>query len=1250
VEEGGELLQLVQPHLFISVPVTDLRHFPKAERDAEVDKISMREARWRFDLSKSPLFRVSLLRVADEEHVLLVNAHHTVVDYWSIGIMAGELGALYTAYSRGVNPSLAHLPVQYGDFSVWQREQAGGEAIEQESSYWKRQLANLPLLDFPTDKGRQTSPTFDATITSILLPTPLTDCFRELANREGVTFFNAMLSVLSMVLYQYTGQTDFGVATQVGGRASSEIELLIGLFINTVVLRPDLSGDPTFRELLGRIQDVGGQAIAHHKVRFEQLLRELRPSDYPSHHTLFRINFICQRDPVKPQEFEGVKLTVIPSKSQGALYDLHVFLVGRNEGWRLACEYNTDLYEASTITGLLADYRQALENVVANPDLPISLYPVPDGAAGRRRMSESASHPTAANREPETEGCAMPASVAQRRFWTLEQFSPGNPALHMRACVRLNGSLQLDALEKSLQALIDRHETLRTTFDQGEDELYQLIAPSREMLLPVTSLEQIPEADRDVKLHSAIREEAATPFDLARGPCSRARLFRLGEQEHVLIITTHHILADGWSQNVIQRDLWGFYEVFSDGREPDLQPISVHYADYVQWQREWLASEGAREEIEFWKAKLASPMRVLDIPIDHPSAEKAAPHGPMETLLLPSDLTQSLKRLSQSRDATMFMVMLTAYSALLYRCAAQEDILVVSPVANRRPETEPLIGPLAGPVSLRLNLSGNPSMKELLDRVRDVTIEALSHAGLPFEALLDNIDIRSVRGRNPLSQCYFFYQTAFLQPRVVRDLTVTPLPDFGLGTHFELQMGLLDRREGLRAQLEYNPTLFEPATIQNLLTSYESVLHAFAHDPEMRLSALPVSALQSRHPAPLATLQKAELVLPHDETEKQLIHIWENVLRVKPIGLRDDYFELGGNSLLAVHLVSQIEKSFRVRLPLSTLIHAPTVEALAQSIRGHARAADWSAVVEIQKGNGRPKFFCVHGAGGNVLIYRDLARRLGPDQPCYGLQCQGLDGKSPPLKTIEEMAALYVREIQKLQPHGPYLLGGYCMGGTVALEMAQQLKAEGEEVSLLALLDTMNWSKLKPATRWDRFFYQVQRVGFHAGNFLLLDWSGKRKFFEEKVADLRARATVWRGELMDKFSRKSAADPAEPQLLAQIWRLNDEASMRYGARPYSGVITDFRSFRQYVRYKDYSTNWDDVALEGQRVVTLPVYPAGMLLEPFVKDLAAALREAIDSSVQPPVESFHTSAAPELLKPVSQSGSLQMRKEIMSHAD
>ena len=1234
----GQPVQVIRPTLEIEVPVADLRHLPKAERDTEMDRLSFQEARGGFDLRVGPLLRVGLLRVEDNEHVLLVTPHHSVADYLSIGLISNELGALYEAYAKGSDPALPELRVQYGDYSIWQREQAEGPVVQSELEYWKNQLKDLPLLDFPTDNPRQDLPTYEATITSILLPVGLTDAIKEIANREGATFFNTMLAALAMVMYQYTGQDDFGVATQVAGRTNVEMEPLIGLFINNVVLRMDLSGDPSFSSLVNRVQDRGLQAIANQNLRFEQLLKELRPKDYPSHHTLFRLNFICQRDPVKPLEFAGIKLTVIPSKCQGALYDLNVFLVLRNEGWRLACEYNTDLFGADTITRLLSDYKAAVERITVNPSRRVSEFPLPEGArmARAKRSADgekvlpplslgAAAFASAALAdfsavETETEEnpgdvAVLPASIAQRRFWALEEMMPGMPALHMRACVRLTGDLSLARLEQSLQVLVDRHETLRTTFQKSGDDLFQAIHPSGSIDLSVTSLEMTDAADQETKLWEAIRAEASAPFDLFKGPLVRGRLFRLASQDHVLTITSHHIIVDGWSQNIIQSDLWTIYEAATKRTQHSLPPLTIQYGDFAHWQEEWLKSEAASQELAFWKEQLAPPLPVLEFPTDRPVKNRPASHGAMETLLLPEDLTRAMKELSQGQGVTMFMVMLTCYAALLCRYAGQEEIILGSPVANRKPETEGLIGPFASPVTLRLNLSGNPTLKELLHRVRDVIFDALNHAELPFEVLMDHLEVRSVHGRNPLSQCYFFYQVAFLRPRELDRVTITPLPDFALGTHFELQMGLLDRREGLRAQLEYNPDLFDAATIRRVLEDYRKVIELMRDAPEARIDELQISRRAPAMTASEISPARDEPHRPTDETERRLQKIWEGLLDVNPIGLNENYFELGGTSIMAVRLFAQIAKEFQRKLPLSVLFDAQTIAQLAQVLRTEDAPAGWSPLVAVQPKGSRPPFFCTHGGGGNVLIYRDLSRRLGPDQPFYGLQAQGLDGERPFLKTIEEMASLYVNEVRRFQPHGPYYLGGYCMGGTVAYEMARQLKAQGEEVALVALFDTMNWCAIPRDNAWRKMRHVAQRIKFHGKNFLLLNAVEKKKFFEEKVKVLRSRSKIWRGMLASKFGSNEPGNKSESRVLAEMWQINDRACVVYQAPPYDGVVTDFRPMRQYTKYRPAENDWSRLALGGYEILTLPVYPAGMLLEPFVKHLADALKATISRTIR-----------------------------------
>ena len=364
--------------------------------------------------------------------------------------------------------------------------------------------------------------------------------------------------------------------------------------------------------------------------------------------------------------------------------------------------------------------------------------------------------------------------------------------------------------------------------------------------------------------------------------------------------------------------------------------------------------------------------------------------------------------------------------------------------------------------------------------------------------------------------------------------------------------------------------------------------------------------------APVSTTQTP--VAP-DDIELQLTRIWQDLLGIEPITPDQNYFDLGGDSSLAVHLFVQIEKVFNVKLPIFTLFEAPTIEELAQVLRRDAAPVGWSPIVAIQPNGTRPPIFCMHGAGGNVLIYRELSDLLGPDQPFYGLQSQGLDGSVPPLTKIEDMATLYVKEIRRVRPNGPYLIGGYCMGGTIAYEVAQQLRAQGQDVALLALFDTMNWSKIGLLNSWGKSYIACEKFGFHVANFFRLDSQGRSEFLSEKIQAFRNRIPVWKGMLHDRFKKSSNGASSESLALGRIWKANDIACVEYQPRPYPGVVTDFRPMKQYGLFDRPDAKWDTLAKEGQNVVVLPVYPAGMLVEPFVRHLASAVSNSIDAALK-----------------------------------
>lgn len=366
---------------------------------------------------------------------------------------------------------------------------------------------------------------------------------------------------------------------------------------------------------------------------------------------------------------------------------------------------------------------------------------------------------------------------------------------------------------------------------------------------------------------------------------------------------------------------------------------------------------------------------------------------------------------------------------------------------------------------------------------------------------------------------------------------------------------------------------------------------------------------------PMTGLLKAKLTVVADPTTKQLTEIWEELLGVEPIAPDQNYFDLGGDSSLAVLLFVKIEKVFNVKLPIFTLFEAPTIEELAQVLRRDTGPAAWSPLVTIQPNGARPPFFCMHGAGGNVLIYRALSQLVGPDQPFYGLQSQGLDGSMSPLTKIEDMAGLYLKEIRRVQPNGPYFLGGYCMGGTIAYEVAQRLQEQGQKVALLALFDTTDWSKIPRLGFWNTSYINCEKFMFHVANFFRLDPEGRSKFFSEKVQALRNRIPVWRGAVRARFDKSAAGTASEPVILAKIWQGNDRACLEYQPKPYPGVLTDFRPMKQYALFDRQDAKWDQLAQGGHNVVVLPVYPAGMLVEPFVRHLALALRTSINAAIK-----------------------------------
>ncbi|NEQ84081.1 MAG: AMP-binding protein, partial [Moorea sp. SIO2I5] len=373
----GQPIQAIAPSLTVKLLIIELSHLPSNEQEIEVERIAVEEAQQRFDLSKLPLIQAKLLRLSEEENILLLTIHHIIFDGWSAGVLLKELAVNYEAFATGKSSPLPPLPIQYADFAIWQRQRLQGEKLESQLAYWKKQLGgSLPVLELPTDRPRRPVQTFQGAKQNLLLPQNLSDSLKKLSLRAGVTLFMTLLAAFQILLYRYTGEEDIIVGTPIAGRDSIEIEQLIGVFINTLVLRTQLNGNFTFSELLAQVREVALGAYAHQDIPFEKLVEELQPERDLSHTPIFQVLFQLRNLPSQVVEVQGLKFQDFQFDRGIAQFDLTLDIVDRTQGLFCVFEYNRDLFDGSTIERMAGHFQTLLSGIVANQEQRISQLPL----------------------------------------------------------------------------------------------------------------------------------------------------------------------------------------------------------------------------------------------------------------------------------------------------------------------------------------------------------------------------------------------------------------------------------------------------------------------------------------------------------------------------------------------------------------------------------------------------------------------------------------------------------------------------------------------------------------------------------------------------------------------------------------------------------------------------------------------------------------------------------------------------------
>jgi thioesterase domain-containing protein len=713
--------------------------------------------------------------------------------------------------------------------------------------------------------------------------------------------------------------------------------------------------------------------------------------------------------------------------------------------------------------------------------------------------------------------------------------------------------------------------------------------------------------------------------------------------------------------DVLIHDLCAFYSEEISGAPASLEPAKS-YADYVQSVTARDHSDEFKEAGSYWHAKFKDGFPVLVLPADRPRSARREFSARRLDHAIPAAVVENLRALGAKQGCSFFAVLLSSLAILLARISKQRRFVIALPTAEQPVIGQPgLVGHCVNLLPFFVDLREGEAAGAFLQRVQGELLAAQDHAIFTMVSLLEDLrPVAPALGISPIStgltNIKKFKPNELSHSGFTVDYDANPK---GYES-FEWYLNAVEMEENLELHCHYDIKLFEDLTIRAWLETLASIFQDLAADPSRevldlaginRADASPateivyaqtsnretahesVSVVSTSAPEPPRQVSDTPAsparftTTAEPELLRAMLPLWQRVLDIREIGPDDDFFALGGHSIAAAQLFTLIQRELGCTAPLAILYDASTPRTLARVLSRGSKEEDWKSLVAINRSGDpryggprygdRPPLFLVHAAEGNVLLYRSLAAHLGADQPVFGLQSAGLDGRSPVDGRFETVARRYVDEIRQVQPHGPYMLGGYCLGGTLALEMARQLIASGETVGLVALIEIYNIRALRwPLPLHQRFANRfILNPYFHLQNLFAAEGAGKLAFFMEKLrvemTRMKASARFGWAHLRHRFLPDAAA--ATPH--ARIADISEEALAQYDVRPYPGELTVFLAERHLAGYHAHLGGWGEVAQGGVRLFSLPISPRGSLVEPYVQQLAALLRRCLDRAIE-----------------------------------
>ena len=1241
--------QLIAEHLEIRIELAGLSGSVGQTEEARARAFARTEAQRPFDLTMGPLLRASLLKLGDRDHVLLLTLHRIIGDETSMELLFSDLWQCYKALAREESPQLPQLPIQFADYACWERNSLDEVSSKRHSDYWHARLKDCPgVIDLPTDRPRPPVQSWRGGVTRLNLKDDLVAKVRALAQSENTTPGMTLAAVFLILLSRYTGQHDIVVGWTFENRELEPTKDLIGPITGVLPLRMDLSGSLSFTELLARVRNATMEAQSHKALPFEKLVEELRLERSLSHAPVFQVALNAERISMSPPEIPGLLLDELDFDPGTARLDLTLDITETPQQLDCRFEYNSDLFDRETIDRATGHFRQLLQGVVANPEQPISQLPLMNEEERRQVLVEW----------NDTKKAIASALAVQQLFEQQVTQSPNVVAVEFGEASLTYAGLNRKAnqlahylkecgvgadvlvgifLDRSLEMVVAVLATLKAG---GAYLPLDISYPSKRLSFMVS----------DAGAPVLITQENL----LSKLPQCKSKIVCLARDlNQIELRSIENPKADATGQNLA----YVIYTSGSTGKAKGVQLSQSSLLNLLMAMRERLSETGVLLSVTTLSFDIAS-LEILLPFITGARLVIASREVTVDGPELRELVNRSGATLMQATPATWQLLIEAGWNGnerLTIICGGEalsrdlaEQLIPRSKVLwNQYGPTETTIYSTAGRISSRDEVTIGRPIANTRTFILDPQLQSVP-IGVPGElyiggdglarGYLDRPELTAERFLpNPFSENpgERIYRTGDL----VRYLRNGNIEFLGRLDHqvklrgFRIELGEI---EGVLAQHEHVKKAVvvarEDRPGNKQLVAYvvpessqpkSGELRKFLQQslPEYMLpasfvitEALPLTPngkIDRRAlPAPSDVTEDIakNRLAPRDNLEQQLANIWEQILGINVVGVRDNFFELGGHSLLAARLFAQIENRFGMHLPLVTLFQSPSIEQLANVLREYQPSGSWSSLVEIQPHGSRPPLFCIHAAGANVLIYRPIARHLGNGQPVYALQAQGLDGNKPPLRRVEEMAAHYIREMRSVQPAGPYYLLGASFGGLVIFEMAHQLLADGQEVALLAMLNT-NCPVFTP----------TKRIKSHIGHLRHL---GPRTYATEVVKGLQRRigksplASTNNAVSPDPEIAKLLENRADrDEALIRTLRAIIEAENQYvpKGKIYPGRITLFWAMNSVQDVDDNRLGWRSLAADGLDVHTIPGNHTTIREEPNVRVLVDRLKLCLEKA-------------------------------------